>query len=280
MSDAEGAVELDPLSSDDILRGIIFGFSILLVFVSFSSTETEFGLLALLISVFFLSALFWRGPIAVEPQYLFDRYADNLGYYLDKGEDYLCKSFNATKKAEKVLVGVAYNFFLVMAFVLPIDLLFQYLTRAENSLLFYQKFITWVIYVVESAFGIGVFIRGEHGTILSYDDMIDMEIVAECTGLHETVFLSMLIICFRGVKPMVRAKWAMYAIVFIFIENLIRIISGYPLIHIFGFSTWDKFHFFWWHTGQYALIMAIFVLWVMVVAGNPDNKSPRRNYIR
>jgi len=280
VSDAEGAVELDPLSRDDILRGIIFGFSILLVFVSFSSTETEFGLLALLISVFFLSALFWKGPIAVEPQYLFDRYADNLGYYLDKGEDYLCKSFNATKKAEKVLVGVAYNFFLVMAFVLPIDLLFQYLTRAENSLLLYQKFITWVLYVVESAFGIGVFIRGEHGTILSYDDMIDMEIVAECTGLHETVFLSMLIICFRGVKPMVRAKWAMYAIVFIFIENLIRIISGYPLIHIFGFSTWDKFHFFWWHTGQYALIMAIFVLWVMVVAGNPDNKSPRMNYIR
>ena len=278
MSDSEGVVELDHLSKDEILRGIIFVFSILLVFVSFSSTETTFGFFALLISVFFLSILFWKGPIAVEPKYLFDRYADNLGYYLDKGEVYLCKSFNATKKAEKVLVGVAYNFFLVMAFVLPIDLLFQYLTRAENSLLLYQKFLTWVIYVVESAFGIGVYIRGEHGTVLSYDDMIDMEIVAECTGLHETVFLSLLIICFRGVKPIVRAKWAIYAIIFIFIENLIRIISGYPLIHIFGFSTWDKFHYFWWHTGQYALIMAIFVLWVMVVAGKPDNKSVRRDY--
>ena len=278
MSDSEGVVELDHLSKDEILRGIIFVFSIFLVFVSFSSTETTFGLFALLISVFFLSILFWKGPIAVEPKYLFDRYADNLGYYLDKGEVYLCKSFNATKKAEKVLVGVAYNFFLVMAFVLPIDLLFQYLTRAENSLLLYQKFLTWVIYVVESAFGIGVYIRGEHGTVLSYDDMIDMEIVAECTGLHETVFLSLLIICFRGVKPIVRAKWAIYAIIFIFIENLIRIISGYPLIHIFGFSTWDKFHYFWWHTGQYALIMAIFVLWVMVVAGKPGNKSVGRNY--
>jgi len=278
VSDSEGVVELDHLSKDEILRGIIFVFSILLVFVSFSSTKTTFGLFALLISVFFLSILFWKGPIAVEPKYLFDRYADNLGYYLDKGEVYLCKSFNATKKAEKVLVGVAYNFFLVMAFVLPIDLLFQYLTRAENSLLLYQKFLTWVIYVVESAFGIGVYIRGEHGTVLSYDDMIDMEIVAECTGLHETVFLSLLIICFRGVKPIVRAKWAAYAIIFIFIENLIRIISGYPLIHIFGFSTWDKFHYFWWHTGQYALIMAIFVLWVMVVAGKPDNKSVGRNY--
>ncbi len=278
MSDSEGVVELDHLSKDEILRGIIFVFSILLVFVSFSSTETTFGFFALLISVFFLSILFWKGPIAVEPKYLFDRYADNLGYYLDKGEVYLCKSFNATKKAEKVIVGVAYNFFLVMAFVLPIDLLFQYLTRAENSLLLYQKFLTWVIYVVESAFGIGVYIRGEHGTVLSYDDMIDMEIVAECTGLHETVFLSLLIICFRGVKPIVRAKWAIYAIIFIFIENLIRIISGYPLIHIFGFSTWDKFHYFWWHTGQYALIMAIFVLWVMVVAGKPGNKSVGRNY--
>jgi|TARA_Y100000310_G_scaffold27400_1_gene26064 exosortase/archaeosortase family protein len=278
VSDSEGVVELDHLSKDEILRGIIFVFSILLVFVSFSSTETTFGFFALLISVFFLSILFWKGPIAVEPKYLFDRYADNLGYYLDKGEVYLCKSFNATKKAEKVLVGVAYNFFLVMAFVLPIDLLFQYLTRAENSLLLYQKFLTWVIYVVESAFGIGVYIRGEHGTVLSYDDMIDMEIVAECTGLHETVFLSLLIICFRGVRPIVRAKWAIYAIIFIFIENLIRIISGYPLIHIFGFSTWDKFHYFWWHTGQYALIMAIFVLWVMVVAGKPSNKSVGRNY--
>ena len=278
MSDSDGVVELDHLSKDEILRGIIFVFSILLVFVSFSSTETTFGFFALLISVFFLSILFWKGPIAVEPKYLFDRYADNLGYYLDKGEVYLCKSFNATKKAEKVLVGVAYNFFLVMAFVLPIDLLFQYLTRAENSLLLYQKFLTWVIYVVESAFGIGVYIRGEHGTVLSYDDMIDMEIVAECTGLHETVFLSLLIICFRGVKPIVRAKWATYAVIFIFIENLIRIISGYPLIHIFGFSTWDKFHYFWWHTGQYALIMAIFVLWVMVVAGKPGNKSVGRNY--
>jgi exosortase/archaeosortase family protein len=278
VSDSKGVAELDHLSKDEILRGIIFVFSILLVFVSFSSTETTFGLFALLISVFFLSILFWKGPIAVDPKYLFDRYADNLGYYLDKGEVYLCKSFNATKKAEKVLVGVAYNFLLVMAFVLPIDLLFQYLTRAENSLLLYQKFLTWVIYVVESAFGIGVYIRGENATVLSYDDMIDMEIVAECTGLHETVFLSLLIICFRGVKPIVRAKWAIYSIIFIFIENLIRIISGYPLIHIFGFSNWDKFHYFWWHTGQYALIMAIFVLWVMVIAGKPDNKSVGRDY--
>ena len=273
-------VKLEPLSRDDILRGFIFITSIFLVFFSLSSDDRTTGIFSLLISILFLALLFFKGPISVEPNYLFERYADNFGFYLDNAEDYLCKSFDAKKKSEKVLVGVAFNFLLVMLFVLPIDLLFQHLTRGENSLLLYQQFLTWVIYIIESAFGIEVYIRGENSTILSYTEIIDMEIVAECTGLHETVFLSLLILCFRGVKPIVRAKWAVYAIIFIFVENLIRIISGYYLINLYDFSTWDKFHYFWWHTGQYALIMGIFVFWVMTVAGKPENKSVKKNFIR
>ena len=272
--------KLEPLSRDDILRGFIFIISIFLIFFSFSSDDRATGIFSLLISIFFLVLLFVKGPISVEPNYLFERYGDNIGFYLDNAESYLCKSFNAEKKSEKVLVGIAFNFLLVMLFVLPIDLLFQHLTRGENSLLLYQQFLTWVIYVIESAFGIEVYIRGENSTILSYADIIDMEIVAECTGLHETVFLSLLILCFRGVKPMVRAKWAIYAVIFIFVENLIRIISGYYLINMYDFSTWDKFHYFWWHTGQYALIMGMFVFWVMTIAGKPGNKSVKKNFIR
>ena len=272
--------KLEPLSRDDILRGFIFIISIFLIFFSFSSDDRATGVFSLLISIFFLVLLFVKGPISVEPNYLFERYGDNIGFYLDNAESYLCKSFNAEKKSEKVLVGIAFNFLLVMLFVLPIDLLFQHLTRGENSLLLYQQFLTWVIYVIESAFGIEVYIRGENSTILSYADIIDMEIVAECTGLHETVFLSLLVLCFRGVKPMVRAKWALYAVIFIFVENLIRIISGYYLINMYDFSTWDKFHYFWWHTGQYALIMGVFVFWVMTIAGKPENKSVKKNFIR
>ena len=272
--------KLEPLSRDDILRGFNFIISIFLIFFSFSSDDRATGVFSLLISIFFLVLLFVKGPISVEPNYLFERYGDNIGFYLDNAESYLCKSFNAEKKSEKVLVGIAFNFLLVMLFVLPIDLLFQHLTRGENSLLLYQQFLTWVIYVIESAFGIEVYIRGENSTILSYADIIDMEIVAECTGLHETVFLSLLVLCFRGVKPMVRAKWALYAVIFIFVENLIRIISGYYLINMYDFSTWDKFHYFWWHTGQYALIMGMFVFWVMTIAGKPENKSIKKNFIR
>ena len=280
MSDIPETTKLPPLTKDEILRGVIFLGSIFLVFLSFSSSNLVYGLSCLFVSLLFLTILFWKGPIAIDFAYLVSRFSDNLAFYLDKGERYLCKSFNAEKKSEKVLVGVAYNFSLVMFFVVPIDLLFQELTKGENSLLLYQQFLTWVIYVIESAFGIEVFIQGEYSTKLVYADMIDLEIVSECTGLHETVFLSMLILCFRGVKPMVRLKWAGYAIIFIFIENLIRIISSYPIVHTWEVSTWEKYHYFWWHTGQYALIMSLFVLWIMIVAGKPSNKSPKSNFVR
>ena len=280
MSDIPETTKLPPLTKDEILRGVIFLGSIFLVFLSFSSSNLVYGLSCLFVSLLFLTILFRKGPIAIDFAYLVSRFSDNLAFYLDKGERYLCKSFNAEKKSEKVLVGVAYNFSLVMFFVVPIDLLFQELTKGENSLLLYQQFLTWVIYVIESAFGIEVFIQGEYSTRLVYADMIDLEIVSECTGLHETVFLSMLILCFRGVKPMVRLKWAGYAIIFIFIENLIRILSSYPIVHTWEVSTWEKYHYFWWHTGQYALIMSVFVLWIMIVAGKPVNKSPKSNFVR
>jgi len=280
MSNSNEPEKLDLLSRDELLQGIIFVFSLILIFMSFSSVDFTFGIISFLISISFIGILFWKGPIAVEPKYLLDRYSDNFAYYLDKGELYLCNIFNATKKSEKVLMSVGYNFCLVMFFVVPIDLFFQEWTEDPNSLLLYQQFLTWVIYAIESAFGIGVTISGDYSTRLVYQDMIDMEIVSECTGLHETLFLSLLILCFRGVKPIVRVKWAIYSIIFIFIENLLRIISGYPLIHTFGLSTWEKFHYFWWHTGQYALIMSLFVLWIMVIAGNPKNKSIKKQFTK
>ena len=280
MNSGSDVFKLPPIERDDILRGLIFLGSLLLIFVSFSSSNLLYGLSCLFISLFFISLLFWKGPISTDLSYLISRYSDNLAFYLNKGEVYLCESFNAKKKSEKVLVGIAYNFSLVMFFVVPIDLLFQELTKGENSLLLYQQFLTWIIYVIESSLGIEVFIRGEYSTTLVYRDMIDLEIVSECTGLHETVFLSLLILCFRGVKPMIRLKWAAYSVIFIFIENLVRILSSYPIVHTWEVSTWEKYHYFWWHTGQYALIMSLFVLWIMIVAGHPPNKSPRTEFIR
>ena len=60
---------------------------------------------------------------------------------------------------------------------------------------------------------------------------------------------------------------------FIFFENALRIITAYHLIMKYGFATWEKVHYFWWKTGQYALIMALFVLWVLTIGGRSENRS-------
>ena len=121
-------VKLAPLTKEELLRGAIFLGSIFMIFLAFSSSNLVYGLTCLFVSIFFFSILFWKGPIANDLSYFIARYSDNFAFYLDKGENYLCNAFNAQKKSEKVLVGVAYNFSLVMFFVVPIDLLFQELT--------------------------------------------------------------------------------------------------------------------------------------------------------
>ena len=59
-------VRLEPLSRDDLLRGFILLTSVLLIFVSFSSEDKTRGIFALLISITFLTLLFFKGPISVE----------------------------------------------------------------------------------------------------------------------------------------------------------------------------------------------------------------------
>ena len=216
---------------------------------------------------------FGNPSTATTPQALLERVSNVVAHELDRAESWLCAQVGAEKRGDRTIVGVAFNFMLVMAVVLPADLLFQHMTRGENSLLLYQKFLTWFVWVIESAFGIEVTIGGSNGTLLRYEEIIDLEIVSTCTGLHETLFLGLLILCFRGVKPLVRVRWAAYAAMFIFFENALRIITAYPLIMKYGFATWDKVHYFWWQTGQYALIMALFVLWVLTIGGRSENRS-------
>ena len=58
----------------------------------------------------------------------FERLSIQIGSYLDNTEKKLFKLTNATKSSEKTAISTAFNFFIVMVVVLPIDLLFQHLT--------------------------------------------------------------------------------------------------------------------------------------------------------
>lgn len=115
-----------------------------------------------------------------------------------------------------------------------------------------------------------------HGQSLSKDDKIggfNLEIDSVCTGFHETVFLGVLILGFRGVPLRLRAKWAVIFSLVIFVENLFRIFALYPMALYWGRNFEEWFHYYWWHYGQYAFIMTLFGLWFVFVARkyvNPD----------
>ena len=267
---------MQPLNRREQMQAILAAIGLLLVgFALFYGGSAAAVALIAAAGAFWLA--FGNPRTATTPQALLERVSGVAAHKLDRAESWLCAQVSAEKKGDRTLVGVAFNFMLVMAMVLPADLLFQHMTRGENSLLLYQKFLTWFVWAVESAFGIAVTIGGSNGTLLRYEEMIDLEIVSACTGLHETLFLGLLILCFRGVKPLVRVHWAAYAAIFIFFENALRIITAYPLIMQYGFTTWDKVHYFWWQTGQYALIMALFVLWVLTIGGRSENRSRARS---
>lgn len=107
------------------------------------------------------------------------------------------------------------------------------------------------------------------GRSLSKEEKVggfNLEIDSVCTGFHETVFLSVLIIGFRGVPLKLRVKWAAIFSLIIFVENLFRIFALYPMALYWGRDFEEWFHYYWWHYGQYAFIMTLFGLWFIFVA--------------
>jgi len=107
------------------------------------------------------------------------------------------------------------------------------------------------------------------GHTMSKDDRIGgfgLQIDSVCTGFHEIVFLSVLVLGFRGVPVKLRIKWVIILDIIVFVENLFRIFALYPMAMYWGrdFEAW--FHHYWWHYGQYLFIMSLFVLWFFLVA--------------
>ena len=187
---------------------------------------------------------------------------------LKRFEDKLAASLGITNARDRFLFDTGFNFILVVAIVLPVDLLFQYATQDTNSLSYYQTFMTHLLIWILSLAGVNAHYSTHTGTpVVSVEGLsAGWEIASACTGLHETLFIGLLVLLFRGVRPRVRVKWAVIFALIIFVETLLRILAGYPMERNLGFATWDRFHFYWWHYGQYAFIMLLFIIWVNTVA--------------
>ncbi len=118
-----------------------------------------------------------------------------------------------------------------------------------------------------------------NGKKLSDEDKIGgfgLKIDSACSGFHEMVFLTVLVLGFRGVPVKIRFKWAVILDIVVFIENLFRIFALYPMALYWGRDFEEWFHFYWWHYGQYMFIMTLFGLWFYFVARKymgPDEKK-------
>ena len=184
----------------------------------------------------------------------------------------LCKRLERAEDSSFIF-SLGFNFIFLMIVLVCVEIIYLYLfNRSKDSLEPIQVFETWLVYQIQVGFGIPVSIRNDAESgipkILSYEgvDMPDLSIDTACVGMHEIVFLSVLILAFRGVRLKTKMKWLSIFGVFIFFENIARIAVAYPMVATFGWDNWNRFHFYFWQYGQLIIVMLLFLLWFIFVA--------------
>ncbi|MDI6855765.1 MAG: exosortase/archaeosortase family protein [Candidatus Thermoplasmatota archaeon] len=155
----------------------------------------------------------------------------------------------------------------------------------SNSLYPIQVLEVRIVHFVHRALGYPIEIKNELD--ISYcshqfrNGELSMSIQAPCAGIHEIVFISALITGFRGVPRKLKLKWIATLGAVLFIENLIRILVLYPIALRVGEDAMWYSHYIYWKYGHLAIILTLFVLWVLFVAKRQGEKQKYfKRYIR
>ncbi len=194
------------------------------------------------------------------------------------------------------VMNMAIAFFLLVVIVFLSDLAARTLYEDPNSLRPMQKFEAEIIVAVQrDIFGVEVdvyngtsldYVSGQtyHGYNLTKKEKegdVVLEISSTCSGLHEMVFLSVLIGGFPGVALRKRLIWAPIMAGIMFVENLFRIWILFFIIWMISREYEGKFHYQFWQIGQYFVMMGLFMVWFYFVASddidsNMDKKAPAK----
>lgn len=199
------------------------------------------------------------------------KFSDKIKTYTDKVTNLFKveKSDEITDKEEFMLSTVT-HFIILIVVILFVDLAIKgYMSTGENSLNPLQEFEAKIVYHVQNIFGIPVELK--NSTTLRYDNskiegiFPNQVIGPECTGLHEIIFIMLLVLGTKYIPWKVKIKWASILGGILFIENLLRIILLYPLAVWKGARWEDRFHYYFWQYGQYMIVMTLFILWFYFV---------------
>lgn len=174
-----------------------------------------------------------------------------------------------TFESKSIYLTFAINITSIAAVLGIFVTIYVLLTPSPNSLYPIQVFEARIVYIIQKALGFPVEIRNNidlyYYSSTFRNEELGMEVSTACAGIYEIVFLSALMIGSRGANLKTKFKWICIFAVFLFAENLVRLITLYPIALWIGEDNMWIVHYYFWKYGHLAIILALFTSWVLFV---------------
>jgi len=184
-------------------------------------------------------------------------------------------------ESDLYFMNLCVSFLLLVVVVFVADLAARTMYEDPDSLSTVQGFEAWAVATVQrEVLGVEVEADGKyidydsgqvyHGYSLTREERVGdfvFEVSSTCSGLHEMVFLSVLVGGFPGAGGVgKRLKWAGIMAGLMFVENLFRMGILFFFAWMISRDFEGKFHYHFWKYGQYMVMMSFFMIWFYFVA--------------
>ena len=181
--------------------------------------------------------------------------------------------------------------------LLVVELFYWFITQPTNTLGLIQESEAWIWYhLTELIYGSGSATLEEYNgwtTLVTlrhedfYYDQVRLYVSDECAGVHEMLFISVLIMMTTGVPQRLRIKSARVACGIVYVLNIIRLVVLYPLAiqgcnanpNMLGCEQpMHDFHTFVYEWGFLIVLVVMWLIWFKWVnAGDRIKKEQFEN---
>ena len=134
---------------------------------------------------------------------------------------------------------LAHGYLRIPVALLIVELFYWFITQPTNTLGLIQESEAWIWYqLTELIYGPGSATLSEYNgwtTLVTlrhedfWADQIRLYVSDECAGVHEMLFITVLIMMTSGVPQRLRIKSALVACGIVYVLNIIRLVMLYPL---------------------------------------------------
>ncbi|MDP6869346.1 MAG: exosortase/archaeosortase family protein [Candidatus Poseidoniaceae archaeon] len=195
-------------------------------------------------------------------------------------------------------VGVlAKSYLRIPVALILVEMFYWFITQPTNTLGLIQESEAWIWYeLTELIYGSGTATLSEYNgwtTMVTlhhadfWADRINLYVSDECAGVHEMIFISVLMIMTTGVPQRLRIKSALIACGVVYVVNIARLLVLYPMAvsgcnenpNLFNCEKpMHDFHTFFYEWGFLLLLVLIWLLWFKWVnAGNLIQRENNRS---